>query len=133
MTTEVTSEPDSTGAGTGRLDSVRQAIGSRLGNSAWRGRAIAASLCLTSIAFVVGFLGVLSRVGVIGLLTEPLSLRIVLALPYLVTLLAAGTLLSALSGWWHGYWSLYARIHQTVLAILGLLITWQLVVLGFVP
>jgi hypothetical protein len=58
-------------------------------------------------------------------------MRVALALPYLVGSLALVTTAGALLAWRYRYWSLRARIHQTVLALLGLAFSWQLSTLGF--
>jgi len=58
-------------------------------------------------------------------------MQIALALPYLVAVLTVGTTIGALLAWRYRYWSLPARVHQTILALLGLAFTWQLWTLGF--
>lgn len=108
----------------------RRALGRRFGNPAWLGRASAVGLCLTSIAFVAGFVFVLSSGGQLALITMPLSLQVIFALPYLVAVFAAGTVAGAISGWRQRHWSLAGRIHQTILAVLAMVFLWQLVTLG---
>lgn len=116
-----------------RIGALRRALGRRVGNLAWVGRASAVGLCLSSIAFVAGFVFVLSSGGNLALATVPLLLRVVFALPYLVALFAFGTVAGAVSGWRQGYWSLAGRVHQTILAVIAVVFAWQLLVLGFLP
>ena len=116
-----------------RIGALRRALGRRVGNLAWVGRASAVGLCLSSIAFVAGFVFVLSSGGNLALATVPLLLRVVFALPYLVALFAFGTVAGAVSGWRQGYWLLAGRLHQTILAVIAVLFVWQLLVLGFLP
>jgi hypothetical protein len=59
---------------------------------------LAVGLCLSSIAFVAGFVFVLSSGGTLALTTVPLCLQLVFALPYLVTLFSFGTVAGAVSG-----------------------------------
>jgi hypothetical protein len=116
-----------------RIGVLKRALGRRVGNFAWVGRASAVGLCLSSIAFVAGFVFVLSSGGNLALATVPLLLRVVFALPYLVALFAFGTVAGAVSGWRQGYWSLAGRVHQTILAVIAVVFAWQLLVLGFLP
>lgn len=116
-----------------RIGALKRALGRRVGNLAWVGRASAVGLCLSSIAFVAGFVFVLSSGGNLALATVPLLLRVVFALPYLVALFAFGTVAGAVSGWRQGYWSLAGRVHQTILAVIAVVFAWQLLVLGFLP
>lgn len=108
----------------------KHALRRRLRNPAWLGRASAVGLCLTSIAFVAGFVFVLSSGGQLALITKPLSLQIIFGLPYLVAVFAVGTVAGAVSGWRQRHWSLAGRIHQTILAVLAVVFLWQLVTLG---
>jgi hypothetical protein len=78
------------------------------------------------------FMFVLEASGDLTLITRPLPMQIALALPYLVGALTVGTTAGALLAWRYRYWSLRARIHQTVLALLGLGFSWQLTGLGFI-
>ncbi|WP_222914373.1 hypothetical protein [Natrinema sp. SYSU A 869] len=74
---------------------------------------------------------VLDTGGDLTLFTRPLQMQIALALPYLIGVLTLGTTAGALLAWRYRYWSLHARIHQTILALLGLAFSWQLSMLGF--
>ena len=85
-----------------RIGALRRALGRRVGNLAWVGRASAVGLCLSSIAFVAGFVFVLSSGGNLALATVPLLLRVVFALPSLVSLFAFGPVAGAVSGWRQG-------------------------------
>jgi hypothetical protein len=116
-----------------RIGALRRVLGRRVGTLAWVGRASAVGLCLSSIAFVAGFVFVLSSGGNPALATVPPLLRVVFALPYLVALFAFGTVAGAVSGWRQGYWSLAGRVHQTILAVIAVVFAWQLLVLGFLP
>jgi hypothetical protein len=126
------SDPAGTAAES-RIGALQRALGRRVGNPAWIGRGAAVGLCLSSIAFVAGFALVLLSGGNLALATVPLSFQVVLALPYLVALFAFGTVAGAVSGWQRGYWSLAGRLHQTILAVIAVLFTWRLFVLGFLP
>lgn len=103
----------------------------RLPSLPWLARAAAVCLSSVSIGFVVLFMFILESAGDITLITRPVPMQIALTLPYLVGVLTLGTTLGALLAWRYRYWSLSARIHQTILAILGLLFSWQLSTLGF--
>ncbi|WP_135855187.1 hypothetical protein [Halorussus salinus] len=100
---------------------------------AWLARAAGVALSLVSVGFVSSFLFVLERGGKRALLTQPLSLQITLALPTIIVILTLGTAVGSVLAWRNHYWSLPARVHQTVLAVLGLAFSWQLVALGFLP
>ncbi|OYR58459.1 hypothetical protein [Halorubrum halodurans] len=102
-------------------------------SASWLARAAGVGLSAVSIGFVLLLVFVLETGGERTLFTRPLPMRIALALPYLVGALTLGTTVGALSAWRYRYWSLVARIHQTVLALLGLVFTWQLSTLGFLP
>lgn len=58
-------------------------------------------------------------------------MRLALTLPYVVALLALATALSTVIAWRRSFWSLWGRLHQTVVAVLGLAFVWQLFTLGF--
>ena len=133
MTTAGSGSDPAGAAERSRIGALRRALGRRVGNLAWVGRASAVGLCLSSIAFVAGFVFVLSSGGNLALATVPLLLRVVFALPYLVALFAFGTVAGAVSGWRQGYWSLAGRVHQTILAVIAVVFAWQLLVLGFLP
>ncbi|MCY4732084.1 hypothetical protein KY092_16095 [Natronomonas gomsonensis] len=99
----------------------------------WLSRAAGVGLCSVSIGFVVLFVFVLETGGDLTLITRPLPMQIALALPPVIAILAAVTAGGAILAWWHSYWSLRIRLHQTVLAVLGVGFSWQLATLGFLP
>jgi hypothetical protein len=103
----------------------------RLTSPAWLARAAAVGLCALSIGFVGLFMLVLETRGDLTLITRPLSMQLALVFPYLIAVCALGTTAGALLGWRYRYWSLRVRVHQTVLAILGIVFSWQLSTLGF--
>jgi hypothetical protein len=103
----------------------------RLTTPSWLARAAGVALSGVSVGFVVLFVSVLGVGGELALLTRPLPMRVALALPSLVGALTLVTTAGALLAWRFRYWSLPARIHQTVLALLGLAFSWQLWTLGF--
>jgi len=103
----------------------------RLTSPSWLARAAGAGLSGVSVGFVVLFVFVLGSGGTLTLITRPLPMQAALALPYLVAGLTVGTTVGALLAWRYRYWSLPARVHQTVLALLGLAFSWQLWTLGF--
>lgn len=103
----------------------------RLTNLSWLARTAGVGLSSVSIGFIVLFMFVLETGGTLTLFTQPLPMEIALALPYLIGILTLGTTASALLAWRYRYWSLAARIHQTILALLGIAFTWQLSALGF--
>ena len=88
---------------------------------------------MLSLVFVFGFLFLLGRYGPLTLVTRPLSKRIVLALPSLIVVFTLGTTVGAVLAWRNRYWSRVVRIHQTLLALFGIGLSWQLAVLGFFP
>lgn len=114
----------------GRAGVIVRAFGRRLGSPVWLSRAAAVGLCGTAIGFIGVLAVALASHGRIALLTRPSPMGVALLLPYLVSVFAGGTVVGALLAWWNRYWSLAARIHQTVLALLGLAFVWQLVALG---
>lgn len=103
----------------------------RLTSPSWLARAAGVGLSSVSIGFVVLFTFVLETSGELTLFTQPLPMQIALTLPYLVGALTLGTTAGALLAWRYRYWSLTTRIHQTILALLGLAFSWQLSTLGF--
>lgn len=105
----------------------------RLTSSSWLARAAGVGLSSTSIGFVMLFMVVLDSGGELTLFTRPLPMQLALILPYLIAVLTLGTTAGALLAWQNRYWSLSARVHQTILALLGLAFTWQLSALGFLP
>lgn len=110
---------------------VTHGVKRRLTSASWLARAASVGLSSISIGFVVLFMFVLETGGDLTLFTRPLSMQIALTLPYLIAVLTLGTTAGALLAWWYRYWSLAVRIHQTVLALLGLAFCWQLSTLGF--
>lgn len=99
---------------------------------AWLARTASVGLSAVSLGFFL-LLGVLiERGGELTLITRPVPIQFALALPYLVLLFTLGTTAGALLAWWNRYWSRRVRIHQTLLAALGLGFSWQLVRLGFI-
>ena len=115
----------------GRAGVIVGGVGRRLGSPAWLSRAAAVGLCGTAIGLVGTLAVAIASHGRIALVTRPSPMRVALLLPYLVSVFAGGTLVGAMLAWWNRYWSLAARIHQTILALLGLGFVWQLAVLGF--
>lgn len=103
----------------------------RLTSPSGLARTAGVGLSCVSIGFVVLFMFVLDTGGDLTLFTRPFPMQIALALPYLIGVLTLGTTAGALLAWRYCYWSLYARIHQTILALLGLTFSWQLSMLGF--
>lgn len=115
------------------VTAVGRAIRRRVDSPQWLARAAGVGLAVVSLAFVASFVTVLGDHGLTLFVSNPPAMRVVLALPYLVGVLAAGTAAGAALAWRHRYWSRTARVHQTVLAVLGLALVWQLFVLGFLP
>lgn len=103
----------------------------RLTSALWLARAASIGLRSISIGFVILFAFILETGGDLTLITRPLPMQIALTLPYLIAVLTLGTTAGALLAWRYRYWSLPVRIHQTVLALLGLAFCWQLSTLGF--
>jgi hypothetical protein len=103
----------------------------RLTSASWLARAASVGLGSVSIGFVMLFMFVLKTGGDLTLFTRPLPMQIALTLPYLIAVLTLGITAGTLLAWRYRYWSLPARIHQTVLALLGLAFCWQLSTLGF--
>lgn len=116
-----------------RSDGVVDVISSRLRSPPWLARASAVGLCVVSLAFVALLVGSFVISGMLAIVTEPLPLRLAPLLTPVIAVFALGTLVGAVIAWREGYWSLAARIHQTILAILGVLFVWQLAAFGFLP
>lgn len=115
----------------GLAGTVITGIRNRVRRPDWFGRASGVGLSLSVLMFV-SLIGVsFAMSGQLMLVTEPLSLRIAFVFPPLIAVLTLGTLVGAIMGWWKGYWSRTVRIHQTLLAFLGLLFLWQLITFGF--
>lgn len=111
---------------------ITRGLKRRVTSPPWLARAAGAGLSSVSVGFVLLFLFILERGGELTLITQPLPMRIALILPNLIVILTLGTTVGVILAWWNCYWSLPARIHQTILAILGIGFAWQLSTLGFV-
>jgi hypothetical protein len=99
---------------------------------AWLARAAGVGLSTVSLGLVLLLLVVIGSGGELTLITRPVSMQVALVLPYFIVLLTLGTTAGAVLAWWHRYWSRRVRIHQMLLALLGLGFNWQLLRLGFV-
>ena len=110
---------------------VMHGLRCRLTSPPWLARTAGVGLSSVSIGFVVLFVFVLETGGDLTLFMRPLPMQIALVLPYLIVILAFGTTVGALLGWRYRYWTFVSRIHQTILALLGLAFSWQLSTLGF--
>ncbi|MFC5136550.1 MULTISPECIES: hypothetical protein [Haloferacaceae] len=98
----------------------------------WLARVAGVTLSTVSLGFVLLLLVVIESGGELTLITRPFLMQVVLTLPYLIGFLTVGTTAGAVLAWWHRYWSRRVRIHHTLLAVLGLGFSWQLVRLGFI-
>ena len=125
------SETESPPRARGRLGAVQRALAERVRSPAWLSRASGVGLCFSALGFVAALGFALAQGGQIALITRPLPMQVALALPWLVLAFAVATTLGVALAWWRRYWSLAARVHQTVLALLGLAFVWQLWTLGF--
>ncbi|WP_066418726.1 hypothetical protein [Halorubrum aethiopicum] len=105
----------------------------RLKSPQWLSRAAGVGLSSVSIGFVILFMFVLETGGDLTLFTRPLPMQVALTLPYLIGILTLGTTVGTLMAWRYRFWSVTTRIHQTVLALLGLVFSWQLSTLGMLP
>ncbi|KTG11721.1 hypothetical protein [Haloferax profundi] len=105
----------------------------RLTSLSWLARAASVGLSIVSIGFVVVFTFVLETGGDLTLITQPLQMQITLALPTVIAALTIATTVGTVLAWRHSYWSLRVRLHQTILALLGLGFCWKLATLGFLP
>lgn len=114
-----------------RLRTTVQAVHRRTPRAAWLARTARIGLCLTSLLFAICFAVALGSGGLPALLTPTPLMRLALTLPYAVALLALATALSTVIAWRRSFWSLWGRLHQTVVAVLGLAFVWQLFTLGF--
>lgn len=114
-------------------DDTRTRHGSkrRMTSPSWLARAAAIGLSGVSVLFVLLFIFVLKSSGKLALITQPLPMQFALALPYLVVIFTLNTVLGTVLAWWKGYWTTAIRVHQTVIALLGLGFSWQLAALGF--
>ena len=120
---------------TTRFERIGRAAGRRISSPTWLARASAIGLCVSSLAFVALFISGLAAEPTeeLALVVEPLPLRLALWIPAFIGVFAVGTFVGAVVAWYNSYWSLVGRIHQTILAILGVLFVWQLSVFGFLP
>ncbi|MDS0477195.1 hypothetical protein [Natrinema sp. 1APR25-10V2] len=98
---------------------------------AWLARAAGIGLSVVSVGFVLLLPFVIGRYGELSLITRPLPVQITFVLPYVIAALTVATTIGTVLAWWNQYWSLRARLHQTILALLGLGFSWQLATLGF--
>lgn len=113
-----------------RSSGVLDGIGRRLRSPPWLARAAGVGLCTVSLALVGAFVGAVWSGGLAAFLLGPPAMRVTVLLSPLVVPLAIGTAAGAVAGWYHGYWSRAVRLHQTVLALLGLGFVWKLTALG---
>lgn len=126
-----TSEPEQVQRESYLPTAIANGVTRRLSTPAWVARATGVGLCLVSLGSVVAFAVAYGSGGELALITKPLPMRIALVFPYLILVFTLGTGVGAMLAWWNRYWSLSARIHQTLLALLGLGFSWQLATLGF--
>lgn len=97
-------------------------------------RAAAVGLSVVGLGFAGALVaGIVFGGGQLAFVTMPLALGVAYRLPWAAVVFAAGTVAGAVLAWRHAYWSRWGRIHQTALALLGVLFVWQLTVLGFLP
>lgn len=111
----------------------RRSLRQRATSLPWLARGAAVGLCVVSLALIGIFIVALGQHGLTLFVSNPPSVQIVLVLSYVVAFFAASTAVGAALAWRFRYWSRIARIHQTVLAVLGLAFVWQLIELGFLP
>lgn len=104
----------------------------RMRSPAWLARAASIGLCLASVGFICLFIAPIAMFGQVGLFLDSLPKRIALALPPFIVVFAVGTVIGSGLGWWKQYWSVWARIHQTIVALLGIGFVWQLSTLGLI-
>ncbi|MDS0283698.1 hypothetical protein [Haloarcula onubensis] len=112
---------------------LTQVVKDRLTSPAWLARTAGVCLSGVSVGFVVLLAFILETRGDIALITRPLPMQIALALPTVVAVLTAVTAVGTVLAWWNRYWSLRARLHQTLVTVLGLGFSWILATLGFLP
>lgn len=112
-------------------DSPTAVIRSRSMSPAWLARTAGILLSIVSVGFVLLLLFVVGTNGELSLITRPLPVQIALVLPHIIAVLTVATTVGTVLAWWNRYWSRSARLHQTILAILGLGFSWQLKTLGF--
>ncbi|WP_170830934.1 serine hydrolase domain-containing protein [Natronobacterium texcoconense] len=111
--------------------SFRDTLENRLRRPSWLARAAGIALPVLSLAFVAGFLWGFALDEEFAFVTMPVPFRVALSLPPLVGVVTAATVVGTVVAWQRGYWSRRARIHQTLLAVLGLAFCWVLLEFGF--
>ncbi|SFH06098.1 hypothetical protein SAMN04488063_0047 [Halopelagius inordinatus] len=114
-----------------RRNGYSHGIERRSTSPSWLARAAGVVLSGLSVGFVGLFIFVLETGGDLTLVTRPLPMQVALALPTVIAVLTAATTCGTALAWWHSYWSLRVRLHQTVLSVLGLGFSWQLATVGF--
>lgn len=115
----------------GDTAAIRRRLHRRLTSLPWLARATAVGLSVVSLGVVLLFGFAVASGGELALITRPLPMQLALVLSNAVGLLTLGTVIGTVLAWRNHYWSLAARIHQTILAVLGLGFSWQLAALGF--
>lgn len=103
----------------------------RARNPEYLSRAAGAGLCVASLTFVGLFVAAFAAYEDLVFALDPLSLQLAFASAYLVALFAIGTVIGSVLAWKNGYWSLGARLHQTLLAVAGVVFVALLISLGF--
>ena len=93
-------------------------------------RAAGAGLCAASLAFVGLLVAAFAAYEDLVFALDPLSLQMAFTSAYLVALFAIGTVVGTVLAWKNGYWSLGARLHQTLLAVAGVVFVALLGSLG---
>lgn len=131
MTDQHTSQQRTEQHGSDDRTEFTNGVTRRLTSPSWLARAAGVGLSSVSIGFVALFMVILDTGGELTLITRPLPMQLVLAFPYLIGALTLGTTAGVLLAWRYHYWSLTTRIHQTILALLGLVFSCQLSILGF--
>jgi len=95
----------------------------------------ASTLCMVNLLFLAGMVVVVADGRELLFGITPLA-RAVLLLPLLSAVLTGITLFLAVLAWRRGYWSLWSRLHYSLLGLSGLafigsLHYWNLLRLGF--
>ncbi|MEA3275141.1 MAG: serine hydrolase domain-containing protein [Pseudomonadota bacterium] len=86
---------------------------------AQRARVAAGSMCVVNLLFLAGIVVVIAKGRELLFGITPLA-RAVLLLPLLSAVLTGLTLVLAAIAWRRGYWSLWGRLHYSVVALFGL-------------
>jgi hypothetical protein len=133
MTDPVAKPDEGPARGNRHRRGLRHALRNRFLSPRWLARSSAVALSVTSIAFALGFVLIFGDHGLTLFVSNPPTTRAVLVLPSLVAVFAFGTTVGAVLAWRDGDWSRLGRLHQTLLAVLGLAFVWQLAALGFLP